>query len=105
MHFTQYISLRATTIVQLPLAFVRSGDINLPDGNISGSGYGGYNWSRTVNSSTVAYRLVFNTNGVNTNRDGYYYGFPLRCRFLFPPLGTTWVEAAEGKTVETMTAE
>ena len=73
----------ATTIVQLPLAFVRSGDINLPDGNISGSGYGGYNWSRTVNSSTVAYRLVFNTNGVNTNRDGYYYGFPLRCRFLF----------------------
>ena len=73
----------ATNIVQLPLAFVRSGYVNLDNGRVNLTGYEGDVWSRTAISSTTARVLYFNTTNV-TPSDNYnrYYGFSLRC--LYP---------------------
>ena len=73
----------ATTIVQLLLAFVRSGYISLTGGGVSNVGFYGYGWSRTAVSSTYAYNLYMNPIDVypsySSNR---YNGFLLRC--LYP---------------------
>ena len=72
-----------TTIVQLPLAFVRSGYVNVNDGKVYSVGSSGYGRSRTASSSSGAYYLTFNPTDVYPS---YYYhrwyGFPLRC--LYP---------------------
>jgi len=69
----------ATNIVQLPLAFVRSGHVYLGNGYVDNVGSYGYSWSRTSRSSTDAYFLSFGTSYVgpssNYNR---YVGRPLR---------------------------
>ena len=73
----------ATNIVQLPLAFVRSGNVNTYDGRVYYVGSNGYWWTRTAYSSTYAYALGFDASNVypsgNNNR---YYVRPLRC--LYP---------------------
>ena len=73
----------ATTIVQLPLAFVRSDAIYVDVGKIWGLGQGGRYWSRTALSSTYAYYLGFDPTGVYPSNFSYdgdrYWGFPLRC--------------------------
>ena len=73
----------ATTIVQLPLAFVRSGYVCLSYGYVSNVGEYGCAWSRTPKSSTHAYYLGMHPTYVNPS-DYYirYGGFPLRC--LYP---------------------
>ena len=73
----------ATNIVQLPLAFVRSGWVNIGNGYTNNVGERGYGWARTSNSSTYAYSLYFNTAYVRpSNSNDRYSGFPLRC--LYP---------------------
>ncbi len=69
----------ATTIVQLPLAFVRSGYVHLDSGYVYGVNYEGDNWSRTTYSSASAYRLALYPTGINMNAANRYYAFPLRC--------------------------
>ena len=75
----------ATTIVQLPLAFVRSGNININDQSINNIGNNGYFWARTAASATSAYSLGIGiiSAGSSNNYGGRWFGFPLRCRFLF----------------------
>ena len=69
----------ATNIVQLPLAFVRSGYVNLSGGYVYNVGNGGYYWSRTASSSTGARYLYFGPTGVNPSGYNYrYYGLSLR---------------------------
>ena len=73
----------ATTIVQLPLAFVRSGSINLNDGKMYYVSERGYNWSRTARSSTYTYYLSLNPTDIAPSNSTYrWYGLPLRC--LYP---------------------
>ena len=85
-HF--YSSMRkqltgATNIVQLPLAFVRSGVVWPGDGQVGYVSYYGYSWSRTSESSTDAYYLSFGTTNVNPSYSSVrFYGRPLRC--LYP---------------------
>ncbi len=71
----------ATTIVQLPLAFVRSGWTNVSteyEGAMRYVGGSGYEWSRTANSSTAVYRLGFSSTGLGMNAEDRYWGFSLR---------------------------
>ena len=69
----------ATTIVQLPLAFVRSGVINLGYGQDRLVGEVGYGWSRTTKSSTHVYYLTFYPMVVYpSDGSNSWYGFPLR---------------------------
>ena len=75
----------ATTIVQLPLAFVRDGWVSTST-EFSGSvrDVGGYSfvWSRTSLSLTNAYPLGADSTDVNPSGNWRrYYGFSLRCRF------------------------
>jgi len=63
---------------EVGLAFVRSGYVNLPGGNINNVGNNGYDWSRTASSTTNAYRLNFNPTGLNMNAENRYWGFSLR---------------------------
>ena len=81
----------ATTIVQLPLAFVRSGYVYLDNGGIGYIGYEGDYWTRTAIFSSYAYYLLFGPTTV-TPSDGYdhYGGFPLRCR-----TGSQWKNGDE----------
>ena len=73
----------ATTIVQLPLAFVRSGVVWPDDGRVGNVGNGGYSWSRTSRSSTYAYYLYFYTANVSPSSNyNRFDGRPLRC--LYP---------------------
>lgn len=73
----------ATNIVQLPLAFVRSGYVYLNNGYANLVGSYGYYWSRTSSSSAGAYYLYFNTSNVYPS-DSFsrYGGRSLRC--LYP---------------------
>ena len=69
----------ATTIVQLPLAFVRSGNINTGDGKVYFVGERGYVWTRMIVSSAVARSSSFNTTDVSaTGSNNRYNGFSLR---------------------------
>ena len=71
----------ATTIVQLPLAFVRSGGIFLSYNQAGYIGSNGYWWSRASSSSTKTHILYINSTGLNpSGSDVPYFGFPLRCR-------------------------
>ena len=80
----------ATTIVQLPLAFVRSYAVNVYDGKMWYLGQNGHYWSRTAKSSTDAYDLYFDTTGVNPSLNDYrWYGLPLRC--LYPGVNLRFV--------------
>ena len=73
----------ATTIVQLPLAFVRSGGVILNYGQTGLIGESGYSWSRTIGLSPVAYVLVVAPADIASSRNSNrFYGFPLRC--LYP---------------------
>ena len=72
----------ATTIVQLPLAFVRSGYASVNSGAIYYVGDRGYGWSHTVSSSTNAYYLVLSSKEVNSSySDSRWAGRPLRCHY------------------------
>ncbi len=71
----------ATTIVQLPLAFVRSGSVNMGDGRVYFVGVWGWDWSRTSRSSTNAYYLQFGVSDIYpSGNDNRWVGFSLRCR-------------------------
>ena len=67
------------------MAFVRSGHTNLTGGGVANVGSNGYDWSRTANSSTNAYRLNFNPTDLNMNATNRYWGFPLR--WVWPRFG------------------
>ena len=81
----------ATTIVQLPLAFVRSGVIYPGNGTAGNVGYYGYWWARTAKSSTSAYDLGMNPSDVysESNNNYRYHGFSLRC--LYPGVNLRFV--------------
>lgn len=72
----------ATNIVQLPLAFVRSGFVNTNSGIISNIGNRGDVLSRTIKSSSGAKTVYFPLTTVNPSEsNARYFGFPLRCRY------------------------
>ena len=88
----------ATTIVQLPLAFVRSGYVDLTDGYIIQTGSVGYGWSRT-STNAHAHDLWHNDVTISPSSSTYRWsGFPPPLPYFLFPLSTTWVEAAEGET-------
>ncbi len=69
----------ATTIVQLPLAFVRSGYIILHDGQLWPLGQRIYAWSRSAFSSSHAYILgIYPTYIGPSDNWSRYGGFSLR---------------------------
>ena len=72
----------ATTIVQLPLAFVCSGWVNVGteyEGVVRVIGYHGYGWARTAESSTYAYRLNANPTYIGPlDYVDRWSGFPIR---------------------------
>lgn len=83
------ILIAATNIVQLPVAFVRSGWVNVSAGYMDSSDWdlGDY-WSRTAGSATNAYYLNFYP-GIGSSSDvdpstssSRFSGFPLRCLYL-----------------------
>ena len=70
----------ASNIISLPLAFVRSGWVNLNDGTIHVIGQYGYNWSRTSRSITSTYVLDANPTNVSSSSYGNrFVGRPLHC--------------------------
>ena len=69
-----------SNIISLPLAFVRSGNVNLNDGRVYGVGEWGYGWTRVTRSASVADFLGVNPTEVHPSNFNYrYYGFPLHC--------------------------
>jgi len=69
----------ASTIVQSPLVFVRSGDIGVSGSAVSGVGHAGYMWSSTGSLVTGAYDLgISPMNVLSTGNNHRYYGFLLR---------------------------
>lgn len=67
------------TILHLPLAFVRSGDVDISNGFSWGLGHAGYRWSRVSQSITIAYNTDMSPFGINTsNLYNRWSGFPLR---------------------------
>ena len=73
----------ATNIVKLPLAFVRSGWVNVESGAVWYVGNSGYGWSRTAKSSTTAYFLGMNPTVVDPSGNNHrWVSLPLRC--LYP---------------------
>ena len=79
--------LRCSTIVQLPLAFVRSGVVNLAVGRSYVIGTYGYGWSQVSQSTASAYRLSMDPTDVYPS-DSYYHwvGFPLHFTIVQFPL-------------------
>ena len=74
----------ATTIVQLPLAFVRSGGTYLDNGYTGSLGLGSYYWSCTSKAAINAYGLNLNTTDVDPSSTNMRFaGRPLRCRTSF----------------------
>lgn len=70
-----------STIVQLPLAFVRSGYVRLDAGRSDFAGYVSYDWSRVSHSVTAAYFLDVNPSDTFPSGGGVYgrwAGFPLQ---------------------------
>lgn len=73
----------ATNIVQLPLAFVRSGYVDIPTSSVKYVSNHAQLWSRTSNSSTLAYELDAGPGYIYASNIGnYYVGRPLCC--LYP---------------------
>ncbi len=67
-------------IISLPLAFVRSGNVALYDGEVYAVGNNLYSGSRTARSASDVYYLGVAPTEVYLS--GYldrWYGFPLRC--------------------------
>lgn len=76
-------SAASSNIISLPLAFVRSGYINLRDGKAYVVGRSLYGWSRVAKSLANAYNLGVNPTNVGpSNNNNRYHGFPLRCLYL-----------------------
>lgn len=71
-----------STIVQLPLAFVRSGSAGLFLGQFHAIGDGVYGWSRASLSDTRAYYLLMLTAA------GYFPGLSVSSRASSFPVGT-----------------
>jgi len=70
----------ASTLVHLPLAFVRSGSVYTHHGTVDYTISHGYAWSHTASTATTFYYLVSNITGVNSSAGVIpWYGFPLRC--------------------------
>ena len=72
----------ATITAELPLAFVRSGDVDLYSGKLNDAGEISYNWSRTVRSDEYAYNMISSEiDGVNPPGyySGHYFGYALLC--------------------------
>lgn len=67
----------------IPLTFVRSGNVNVNEGSVYGIGNNGYDWSRIASSYTRAHYLYVYPTGVNPSYANFYrwYGFPLRCLY------------------------
>ena len=73
----------ATTIVQLPLAFVRSGFINPESANLGCTNQYGRYWSRSALSSVGVYYLNFYLSNIHPSDTYYrYFGYSLRCLCL-----------------------
>lgn len=73
----------STSVVQLPLAFVRSGMIEISWGQASNVNLSSYVRSRTSVSSTHAYVLLTPTGSLYPSfSDHRWLGFPVRCLFL-----------------------
>ena len=69
----------SSNIISLPLAFVRSGYVNLIGGEAYNVGHGLYGWSRVTRSLANAYNLGVNPTNVGPSKYGSrYHGFPLR---------------------------
>ena len=70
----------ASNIISLPLAFVRSGDINTNDGMVDNAVHALYGWSRVPSSASNAYYLGARPTGVYpSNNYVRRDAFPLRC--------------------------
>ena len=81
--FTTLIGGRGRQVINEYACSVRapgslSGEYNT---GFSNSGYNGYYWSSTANSTTNAYNLNFNYSNVNpgNNNNNKYNGFAVRC--------------------------
>ena len=74
----------ASNIISLPLAFVRSGYVNLNDGKAYAVGRNLYGWSRVTKSLANAYGLGVSPTVVYPSDGNYdrWRGFPLRCLYL-----------------------
>ena len=73
----------ASNIISLPLAFVRSGYVNLNAGMAYGVSRYLYGWSRAAESLAGAYSLGVNPTEVYPSANNYRWnGFPLRCLYL-----------------------
>ena len=69
----------ASNIISLPLAFVRSGYVNLNAGMAYGVSRYLYGWSRAAESLAGAYSLGVNPTEVYPSANNYRWnGFPLR---------------------------
>ena len=73
----------ASNIISLPLAFVRSGWVDIGGGAASGVGRSLYGWSRVSSSITGAYALYVAPTAVDPSSSGNrWHAFPLRCLYL-----------------------
>ena len=73
----------ASNIISLPLAFVRSGYVNLNAGMAYGVSRYLYGWSRAAESLAGAYSLGVNPTEVYPSANNYRWnGFPLRYLYL-----------------------
>ncbi len=69
-----------SNIISLPLAFVRSGWVDIGGGAASGVGRSLYGWSRVSKSATNAYVLYVAPTAVDPSSSGNrWHAFPLRC--------------------------
>jgi len=70
----------ASTLVHLPLAFVRSNAVNIRDSKIWFLGQDGDYWSRTDQSPDNAYHLFISLAAAYpTYSYGRWNGYPFRC--------------------------
>ena len=73
----------ASNIVSLPLAFVRSGYVNLLNGQTRYVGHEASIRSRVAGTAAYAYYLASYDTSVYTSGNAVrYYAFPLRCLYL-----------------------
>ena len=73
----------ASNIISLPLAFVRSGGVNLNDGKVYAVGRVLYGWSRVTKSASDVYYLSVAPSVVHPSVSfARWNGFPLRCLYL-----------------------
>ncbi len=74
------LQISSPSIISLPLAFVRSGWVDIAGSAASVVGQYGYHWSRVSNSIAGAYNLsIFPTDVGSSVTNGRLDAFPLRC--------------------------